>query len=89
MQFINTGETTAEQDEAKADHFICTQILKPYYQDANSAIKHLWRIRDRMPTHVRETLMRRWEQIRVMIRAAFENGTNKITQAQLHMDFDA
>jgi len=89
LQFVETGETTAERDESRADSFICVKILQPYYEDAKSASEQLEKIGDRMPREIRQTLIRRWEQIKVLIRSAFENGINKYTQAHMHEEFDA
>ena len=67
----------------------CVKILKLYYEDAERALEQLNKIGDKVPGEIRQTLIRRWEQIRVMIRSAFEKGINPYTQAHIHEYLDA
>ena len=87
---MEQGETNARDDESKADAYLCEHVLKAYYEEAVFAIAQLKKIEDsiNIPLFVRNALIRRWEQIRTLIRSAFQNGINFETQLRAHGTFD-
>lgn len=89
-RFVERGETTDVFDELKADSYLCERILHVYYQEATNALTTLKKIPDEsVPPHIKLTLIRRWEQIKDLIRSAFQNGINADTQAGISKLFDA
>ena len=87
---MERGETGNERDESSVDSYICTHILRPYYDEAKYAEERLKKIGDnKIPLHIKITLIRRWCQIKDLIRSAFQGGINPQTQDQMLEIFDA
>lgn len=89
-RFVERGETNDERDESRADSYLCVQVLQTYYEEAENSLGHLRKIGDdRIPLHIKTALISRWEQIKMLIRSAVQNGINPWTQAQIDETFDA
>lgn len=86
---MQCGETADEHDESRADSYLCVQVLQVYYEEAERASEHLKNIgNDKISPLIKFTLIKRWEQIKAMIRSAFQSGINPWTQAHMHETFD-
>ncbi|KAL9126595.1 MAG: hypothetical protein Q9217_004387 [Psora testacea] len=77
-----------EHDDAEADAFVATRIMRVYYEEAKAASLELDKAGDILPFKQRETLLMRWKQIKLLIQKAFTNGINKNVQAAMHELFD-
>lgn len=81
---MQSGETTDEGDESRADSYLCTGVLHVYYEEAELALGHLRKISDdKIAPHIKDVLIQRWEQIKDLIRSAHDNGINSETHAYL------
>ena len=89
MRFVKSGGTTDDHDEWKADNYLCVQVLQVYYDESETALKYLDDVGDdTIPTYMKIALKKRWEQIKSLIRLAFENGINPQIQANNCKIFD-
>lgn len=86
-KFVAGRDVKDDQDESKADLFIVSRILQVYYETAEKALRDLENTGDLLPSAPRGTLMRRWEQIKELIREAFRGGINTRTKEQTYAVF--
>ena len=71
-----------------ADAYLC-DIMRIYYEEAGLSLEFMSKLADsQVSPHIRSTLTRRWEQIRALIRSAFQNGINPCTQSVYYQKFD-
>lgn len=86
---MECGETSDEDDDSRADLYLCG-VLRTYYEEAACALERLRTIGDdKIPSHIKNALTMRWEQIKVLIGSAFQNGINSKTQFEMRHVFDA
>ena len=86
---MESGEATDESDEWNADTYLCNHVLQVYYKESENALKYLREVgNDKIAPSVKVALIRRWEQIKYLIRSAFENGINPRVQAHMYKIFD-
>ena len=86
-RFVKGGE---EQDREKmeADGYIAKNVLVVYFEEACDTISVLRTEGRRLPPSVRDLLMRRWTQIRELVRKAFNDSIHPKVQADLGNRFD-
>ena len=79
-----------QDDEDRADQYLCVNVLLPYYRRAELVLERLRVIGDdTIAPGIRSLLLKRWDQIRQLIRSAFQNGLNQNTRFQHYKAFDA
>ena len=73
-----------EQDDSKTDWLIAMRILQVYFEEAEGAIVGLQKVEHILPPVQRQTLLKRWGEIKVLIQQAFTNGIKKNIQEETH-----
>jgi len=58
-----------------------------YFEEAEAAIECLERLQDVLPHGPSDLLIKRWRQVRDLVREAFTNGINERTQAEMRGKF--
>ena len=75
-----------QDDERKADAWICRIILEPYFNAAAQALKWFEEGSDGRPLGVTDpilsVLQQRWTQINMIVTEAFDNTINPHTKAE-------
>ena len=87
-QYVSGQLSETEQAEAKADEFIVTHILRIYYEEAIGTIRDTANPSRAFPPLQRDLLLRRWQQVKVLVQNAFTNSINQNIQLQTHQWFD-
>ena len=72
MNFVKGQEVSDDRDEARADEFIASKILKIYKWEAEQAIQALERLDDEETQTQKRILRKRWRQIMHMVDRAEE-----------------
>ena len=89
-EFVLFGQVNNQGDEDRADQYLFVSVLLPYYKRAELALERLKVIGDDMiAPGIRNVLLRRWDQIRRLIRSAFQNGLSQNTRLQHYKALDA
>ena len=80
-----------EKAQRKAEQFLGSMVLLPFYEEASRSIHHLDHqdIRKlRVPQNLVDTAFRRWRQIQLLIREAVQNGLSEPLRSEILCSFD-
>ena len=75
-RFVHGQKGDDERDEAEANEFIATKILQVYNWEAEEALQALEVLDDVGIQVQKRTLVKRWAQIKKMVRRAYGNGVD-------------